>query len=99
MKGSDDGARTARLLDQESGQRNGSVQAILPRLPASIRPGGRGLSVCRGQSNRTSASSPSSATVKLHAAARHSLGLVINFNEQKLTDGLSRLILPGANLE
>ena len=27
------------------------------------------------------------------------LGLVINFNEPKLTDGLSRLILPGANLE
>ena len=28
-----------------------------------------------------------------------SLGLVINFNEQKLTEGVSRLILPGANLE
>jgi GxxExxY protein len=27
------------------------------------------------------------------------LGLVINFNELKLSDGLSRLILPGANLE
>jgi GxxExxY protein len=27
------------------------------------------------------------------------LGLIINFNEQKLTDGISRLILPGANLE
>jgi GxxExxY protein len=27
------------------------------------------------------------------------LGLVINFNVLKLTDGLSRLILPGANLE
>ncbi len=27
------------------------------------------------------------------------LGLIINFNEQKLTDGVSRLILPGANLE
>ena len=26
------------------------------------------------------------------------LGLIINFNEQKLTDGVSRLILPGANL-
>ena len=26
------------------------------------------------------------------------LGLVINFNVLKLTDGLSRLILPGANL-
>lgn len=26
------------------------------------------------------------------------LGLVINFNESKLTDGVSRLILPGANL-
>jgi GxxExxY protein len=26
------------------------------------------------------------------------LGLVINFNELKLTDGVSRLILPGANL-
>ncbi len=25
--------------------------------------------------------------------------LIINFNELKLTDGLSRLILPGANLE
>jgi GxxExxY protein len=25
------------------------------------------------------------------------LGLIINFNEQKLTDGVSRLILPGAN--
>lgn len=27
------------------------------------------------------------------------LGLVINFNALRLTDGLSRLILPGANLE
>lgn len=27
------------------------------------------------------------------------LGLIINFNEQKLTDGVSRLILPGANLD
>ena len=27
------------------------------------------------------------------------LGLVINFSEQKLTAGVSRLILPGANLE
>jgi hypothetical protein len=27
------------------------------------------------------------------------LGLIINFNELKLTDGVSRLILPGANLE
>jgi len=27
------------------------------------------------------------------------LGLIINFNEQKLTDGISRLILPGANLK
>ncbi len=27
------------------------------------------------------------------------LGLLINFNEIKLTDGVSRLILPGANLE
>jgi GxxExxY protein len=27
------------------------------------------------------------------------LGLIINFNELKLTDGLSRLILPGANFE
>lgn len=27
------------------------------------------------------------------------LGLIINFNVVKLTDGLSRLILPGANLE
>lgn len=27
------------------------------------------------------------------------LGLVINFNELKLTEGVSRLILPGANLE
>jgi hypothetical protein len=27
------------------------------------------------------------------------LGLIINFNELKLTDGLSRLIIPGANLE
>ena len=27
------------------------------------------------------------------------LGLIINFNEPKLADGLSRLILPGANLE
>ena len=27
------------------------------------------------------------------------LGLIINFNVPKLTDGLSRLILPGANLE
>jgi GxxExxY protein len=26
------------------------------------------------------------------------IGLLINFNESKLTDGLSRLILPGANL-
>ena len=26
------------------------------------------------------------------------LGLIINFNELKLTDGISRLILPGANL-
>jgi GxxExxY protein len=26
------------------------------------------------------------------------LGLIINFNEAKLTDGVSRLILPGANL-
>ncbi len=26
------------------------------------------------------------------------LGLIINFNEQKLTDGVSRLILPNANL-
>jgi GxxExxY protein len=26
------------------------------------------------------------------------LGLIINFNELKLTDGVSRLILPGANL-
>ncbi len=25
-------------------------------------------------------------------------GLLINFNESKLTDGVSRLILPGANL-
>jgi hypothetical protein len=25
------------------------------------------------------------------------LGLVINFHESKLTDGVSRLILPGAN--
>jgi GxxExxY protein len=27
------------------------------------------------------------------------LGLIINFNALKLTDGVSRLILPGANLE
>jgi hypothetical protein len=27
------------------------------------------------------------------------LGLIINFNESKLTDGVSRLIIPGANLE
>ena len=27
------------------------------------------------------------------------LGLIINFNALRLTDGLSRLILPGANLE
>jgi GxxExxY protein len=27
------------------------------------------------------------------------LGLIINFNELKLTDGISRLILPGANRE
>lgn len=27
------------------------------------------------------------------------LGLIINFNEPKLTDGVSRLILPGANLD
>jgi hypothetical protein len=27
------------------------------------------------------------------------LGLIINFNEVKLTDGVSRLIIPGANLE
>ena len=27
------------------------------------------------------------------------LGLLINFNEIKLTDGVNRLILPGANLE
>jgi GxxExxY protein len=26
------------------------------------------------------------------------VGLLINFNESKLTNGLSRLILPGANL-
>jgi GxxExxY protein len=27
------------------------------------------------------------------------LGLIINFNELKLADGISRLILPGANRE
>ena len=27
------------------------------------------------------------------------VGLIINFHEQKLTDGIARLILPGANLE
>lgn len=27
------------------------------------------------------------------------LGLIINFNQLKLTDGVSRLILPGANME
>jgi hypothetical protein len=27
------------------------------------------------------------------------LGLIINFNELKLTDGVSRLILPGANMD
>ena len=27
------------------------------------------------------------------------LGLIINFNELKLADGISRLILPGANME
>jgi hypothetical protein len=27
------------------------------------------------------------------------LGLIINFNEPKLTNGVSRLILPGANLD
>ena len=27
------------------------------------------------------------------------LGLIVNFNEQKLTNGLSRMILPGVNLE
>ena len=27
------------------------------------------------------------------------LGLIINFNVPKLTDGVSRLILPGANME
>ena len=27
------------------------------------------------------------------------LGLIVNFNEQKLTNGLSRMMLPGANLE
>ena len=27
------------------------------------------------------------------------LGLIINFNQAKLTDGVARLILPGANLE
>ncbi len=27
------------------------------------------------------------------------LGLLINFNVEKLTDGVSRLILPGANLD
>ena len=27
------------------------------------------------------------------------LGLIINFHEQKLVDGVSRLILPGSNLE
>jgi GxxExxY protein len=26
------------------------------------------------------------------------LGLIVNFNELKLTDGLSRLILPGSNM-
>ena len=34
-----------------------------------------------------------------HEAAGHSPGLIVNFNESKLTDGVSRLILPGANLE
>ena len=28
-----------------------------------------------------------------------SMGLIINFHALKLTDGVSRLILPGANLE
>ena len=27
------------------------------------------------------------------------LGLIINFHEQKLVDGVSRMILPGSNLE
>jgi len=27
------------------------------------------------------------------------LGPIVNFNEQKLVDGISRLILPDANLE
>ena len=27
------------------------------------------------------------------------LGLIINFHEMKLTDGIVRMILPGANLE
>jgi hypothetical protein len=27
------------------------------------------------------------------------LGLIINFNELKLTDGVSRLIIPDANLD
>ena len=27
------------------------------------------------------------------------LGLIVSFNEQKLADGVSRMILPGANLE
>jgi hypothetical protein len=40
---------------------------------------------------------PQSTTPKLHEIAEFPLGLLINFDEIKLTNGVHRLILPGAN--
>jgi hypothetical protein len=43
---------------------------------------------------------PQSAVARLYeAGAGYSVGPDHNFNELKLTDGVSRLIIPGANLE
>jgi hypothetical protein len=50
------------------------------------------IEVSSGNTARTQ-----STTATLHEAAQHSWGLVVNFHEVKVVDGVSRMILPGAN--
>jgi hypothetical protein len=40
-----------------------------------------------------------SAVAQLYEIAGYTVGMSIDFNELKLSDGISRLILPGANME
>jgi GxxExxY protein len=54
---------------------------------------------CRGQSNRRVHAINKAQLLSYMKLLDIPLGLIINFNELKLTDGVSRLIIPGANLE